>query len=142
MASIIGWRIRQPGVRDLRWGSLLQCSLQLPLHWFQFPAWFPVFTACPSSHLCIILTQPDSVIWLCINVTKLSTQMSQSNQSARFSKFYVNVFGATAPLYECVSKTSTYVLVTSLTTLYLGMGGPWAPGLHIIVLYKGYSLGQ
>ena len=29
------------------------------LHGFQFPGWFPVFTACPSSHLCVILTQPD-----------------------------------------------------------------------------------
>ena len=29
------------------------------LHVFQFPAWFPAFTACPSSHLCVILTQPD-----------------------------------------------------------------------------------
>ena len=142
MASIIGWRVRQPGVCDLRWGSLLQCSLQLPLHGFRFPAWFPVFTACPSSHLCVILTQLYSLIWLCINVTKLSTPMSQSNQFARFSKFYVNFLGATAPLYECVSNTSTYVLVTLLTTLYLGMGGPWAPGLHRIVLYKGYSLGQ
>ena len=25
------------------------------LHGFQFPTWFPAFTACPSSHLCVIL---------------------------------------------------------------------------------------
>ena len=29
VASIIGWRIQEPGVRDLWWGSLLQCSWQL-----------------------------------------------------------------------------------------------------------------
>ena len=28
-ASIIGQRVREPGVCDLRWGSLLQCSRQL-----------------------------------------------------------------------------------------------------------------
>ena len=28
-ASIIGWQVREPGIHDLWWGSLLQCSWQL-----------------------------------------------------------------------------------------------------------------
>ena len=35
VASIIGWQVWEPGVRDLRWGSLLQCtdSWNGPIFW-------------------------------------------------------------------------------------------------------------
>ena len=113
VASIIGCRIPEPGVRDLWWGSLLQCSWQLEWAYVLGPLRHQKF-----SH--VIGTKDEKYNWYIGTLVRLELQLSLGNLKG------ITTLSAKRQASHCIPLDPLCTWWHSTWHLGMGLGSIWS----------------